>query len=184
MFKVNEHCQGNHGSVAERFLKRKPRSLLPVLPCSVERIINHNELVKARQEEQTKLANKKGRQSAESFVINDDVVMQNERNKRWTDMGRISGERKADDNSIQLFEITLEKGRKCIRNRRFIKHDISAASNADDVSTMNGDKPSNHNAEFTGQLKPSRESALAESSLKVKPKPLYRELTISYREDF
>ena len=45
--KVNQYQQGEQGPAVERFPKRKPRSLLP---GSIERIINHTELVKARQE--------------------------------------------------------------------------------------------------------------------------------------
>ena len=74
---------------------------------------------------------------ADEFAINDDVVIQDDKSKKWTDKGKISGERKADDNSIQSFKITLENGGKCIRNKRFIKHNISAASNEDKV----GDDP-------------------------------------------
>ena len=73
-------------------------------------MLDHIELVKARQEEQTKLVTEKGRKSADEFAINDDVIIQDNRTRRWMEKGTISGERKADDDTIQSFQITLRNG--------------------------------------------------------------------------
>ena len=77
-------------------------------------MLDHIELVKARQEEQTKLATKKGKKSADEFAMNDTVIIQDNRTRRWMEQGTISGERKADDNTIQSFEITLRNKRDSI----------------------------------------------------------------------
>ena len=123
-FKVNQHSQGEKGSTAKRFLKRKPRALLP---GSIERIINHNKLVMARQEWQMALATKKGRASADAFEIRDDVVAQNYETKRWSEHRKITAERKADDDSVQNFEILMVSRCTFIRYENFLKHHIAAS---------------------------------------------------------
>ena len=77
-------------------------------------MLDHIELVKARQEEQTKLVTQKGRKSSDEFAMNDDVIIQDDRRRRWMELGTISRERKADDDTIQSFEIALRNGRDSI----------------------------------------------------------------------
>ena len=60
-FKANNHTQdGKNGSAAERFLRRKPKNMLP---NSIEREVNWKTMLEERQKAQTKLATKKGKKS-------------------------------------------------------------------------------------------------------------------------
>ena len=74
VFNINTHIQNkNEGSAAERFLRRHPRSSLP---NSVKREIEHRELIQARHKKQKRIAEQKGRVSADTFELNDRVILQ------------------------------------------------------------------------------------------------------------
>ena len=50
------------------------------------------------------------------------MVIQDNSSGRWLEDGVIEQARRADDQSIQSYEIRMEKGTIKIRNKRFIKH--------------------------------------------------------------
>ena len=119
-FKVNCITQpSGRGSAAERFLKRKPKSLLP---GSMEAHIDHQEMVKKRYEHQLNLSKKKGRTSIDQFELGDRVIIQSPDSGKWEETGTIEKKRVADDNSTQSFEIKMDNGSVKLRNRRFLKH--------------------------------------------------------------
>jgi hypothetical protein len=117
-FLSNSHNQGDCGSALERFLGRAPRTYLP---NSVERFVEHKQLILKRAEKQTKLALKKGRSSSDQFQAGDRVLIQDNLTKRWNKKGTIDSARQAEDDSSQSFVITTEEGRTCVRNKRFLK---------------------------------------------------------------
>ena len=59
-FCLNSHQQGNQGSPNDRFLKRSVRSWLP---NSVDRNLQADELIQARQDKRSTLAQMPGRTS-------------------------------------------------------------------------------------------------------------------------
>ena len=118
VFDVNNHVQNDSGSASERFFKRGPRTKLP---NSINRQLDHQDLIRARHQKQERIARKKGRTSRDSFRIGDRVVLQNPLSKRWTDPGEVTLQRTADDGTNQSFEITLDSGQVCLRNKRFMK---------------------------------------------------------------
>ena len=119
-FKVNCINQpSGRGSAAERFLRRRPKSLLP---GSMEAHIDHQEMVKKRYEHQLNLSKKKGRSSIDQFELGDRVVIQSPDSGKWEETGIIEKKRVADDNSTQSFEIQMDNGSVKLRNRRFLKH--------------------------------------------------------------
>ena len=71
-FKVNSISQpSERGSAAERFLKRRPKTLHP---ASMEDHINQLEMVKKRYEHQLSLSKKKGKTSTDQFYGQADSV--------------------------------------------------------------------------------------------------------------
>ena len=120
MFDINNHVQNSCGSASERFFKRGPRT---ILPNSINREIEHRNLIKARHQKQERIEKEKGRTSKDSFRVGDRVVLQNPITKRWTDYGEVKLQRTADDGSHQSFEITLDSGSSALRNKRFMKHE-------------------------------------------------------------
>ena len=85
-------------------------------------VIDHQEMVKKRHDQQVTIAKKKGRSSTEEFRISDRVIIQDNNDHKWRETGTIVGERKADDLSIQSYEIKMDSGNTKLRNKRFIRH--------------------------------------------------------------
>ena len=82
----------------------------------MERVINHQAMIKARQEHQVALAKKKG----QSFA-----VVQNNQTKKWTEEGRMTKERTAEDGTVHSFEILDRKWKYILlMNKRFLKHNV------------------------------------------------------------
>ena len=126
MFNINTHIQSkNEGSAAERFLRRHPRSSLP---NSVKREIEHRELIQARHKKQKRIAEQKGRVSADTFELNDRVILQDPETRRWILKGTITKKREADDKSTHSFEILLDSGGTTMRNKRFIRHEYAPSN--------------------------------------------------------
>ena len=121
-FKVNNHVQDElTGSPAERFLRRKPKTLLP---NSIERDVDWKSMLTERTNKTTKhVESTKERKSRDEFKIGDRVILQEQTGrKQWIDKGTIDTIRPSDDNSCQSFTIALDRGGICVRNKRFIKH--------------------------------------------------------------
>ena len=118
-FKVNNYVQdGITGSAAERFFRRKPKSLLP---NSIEREVDWRSMITERTNKQAKLAtSKKERKSAEEFKPGDNVIIQEHSGrKQWKNTGMIEQARISDDGSSQSFLITLDRGGSFLRNKHF-----------------------------------------------------------------
>ena len=80
MFGINQHtAQDGSGSPSERFFKRRIRSGLPSI---MKKEIQHKDLMKIRAKKQREAAKKKGRLSADTFKLEDEVCIQNAANKR------------------------------------------------------------------------------------------------------
>ena len=104
-FRVNCIAQpSGRGSAAERFLKRRPKSLLP---ASMEDHIDHQEMVRKRYEHQLNLSRKKGRSSIDQFETGDRVVIQSPDSGKWLETGVIEKKRIADDSTTKSFEIRM-----------------------------------------------------------------------------
>ena len=55
--------------------------------------------------------------------MGDKVTLQEQTGrKQWIEIGVIEEVRASDDGSNQSFSIALDRGRSCVRNKRFIKH--------------------------------------------------------------
>ena len=131
-FKVNNHVQDElTGSPAERFLRRKPKTLLP---NSIEREVDWKSMLTERTNKTTKhVESKKERKSKDEFKIGDRVILQEETGrKQLIDVGVIENIRPSDDNSHQSFTIALDRGGSCVRNKRFIKHLRNTTSDAEE----------------------------------------------------
>ena len=103
------------------------------MPNSVERFIEHRELIQKRAEKQEKLARKKGRTSSDEFKAGDPILIQCNLTKRWSKKGVITEARVAEDDSAQSFQILTEDGRECLRNKKFLKHQAKTLRFADNV---------------------------------------------------
>ena len=79
-------------------------------------------MIKKRHDNQISIAKKKGRSSTEEFSVSDRVVIQDNNDGKWKEVGTIVAERKADDLSVQSYEIKMDNGNTKIRNKRFIRH--------------------------------------------------------------
>ena len=122
VFDINNHIQkGNAGSAAQRFFRRGVRTKLP---NSIDREINHRQMIKSRHEKQVALALSKGRSSAEQFQVDDKVVVQNHKTGRWSESGTIKESRTAEDGTTHSHVVSMEDGSEVLRNKRFIKHNI------------------------------------------------------------
>ena len=146
VFDINNHVQRGEGSAAERFFKRAPRSNLP---NSVNREIDHRNLISNRHKKQEKIACAKGRKSKDHFVVGDEVVIQHPQTKRWNIEGVIEEERVAEDENTYSYIINLKEGGSTLRNRRFLKHakikHVKRVAFAED--TKPGDGSAAHNRE-------------------------------------
>ena len=119
-FKVNAYIQpGGRGSAHERFHRRCPKTLLP---GTMKDHVEYQDMIKKRHENQLNISRKKGRAAVDEFLINDHVLIQNNLNGKWEEEGIIKAYRRADDNSVQSYEIEMSSGTVKIRNKRFIKH--------------------------------------------------------------
>ena len=127
-FLSNSHSQEGCGSAMERFHGRAPRTYLP---NSVERFVEHRQLIQNRTEKQVKLARKKGRTSSDEFQAGDQILIQDNVTKRWSKKGTITEARTAEDDSAQSFKILTEDGRVCVRNKRFLKFQAKSLRFAD-----------------------------------------------------
>ena len=113
-----------------RFLGRAPRSQLP---NSTQRNIKHLNLVKVRQQKQTKIANRKGNMSRDSFPIGDRVRLQDQRSHKWNLIGSILEEREADDGKKVSFVISLDKGGTTIRHKSHMRHFSAVSERATEI---------------------------------------------------
>ena len=115
-FKVNNHVQDElTGSLAERFLRRKPKTLLP---NSIDRDVDWRSMLTERTNKTTKhVENKKEKKSREEFRVGDKVILQEQTGrKQWIETGVIEEVRASDDVSNQSFSIALDRGGFCVRN--------------------------------------------------------------------
>ena len=118
-FKINCNQEEGTGSRAERFFRRRPRSLLP---NSIKRELDHRDLIKIRHDKQMKLALAKGRESKDKFEINDLVRVQCQIDKTWKKKGKVVDVRVSEDGSQQSFIIRMENGREAIRHKSHLRH--------------------------------------------------------------
>ena len=79
-------------------------------------------MIKRRHEIQVNLSLKKGRVAVDEFLVKDHVVNQNNISGEWDEEGVIISSRRADDNSIQSFEVQTDSGTVKLRNKSFLKH--------------------------------------------------------------
>ena len=85
VFGINQHqAQDSSGSPSERFFKRHIRSGLPKI---IRKELQHEDLMRIRSEKQQKAAKKKGKLSADTFELGDEVRIQNAATKRWDKSG-------------------------------------------------------------------------------------------------
>ena len=123
VFGINQHqAQDGSGSPSERFFKRHIRSGLPSI---IKKELQHEDLMKIRAEKQQKAAKKKGKLSADTFKLEDEVWIQNAANKRWDKTGCIKEIRQSDDRQDVSFVISLANGRETIRHRSHPRHNIT-----------------------------------------------------------
>ena len=80
-FKVNNHVQDAlTDSAAERFLRRKPKTLLP---NSIEREVNWRSMLTERTNKTTKhVQSKKEKKSREEFKVGDKVIIQEQTGRK------------------------------------------------------------------------------------------------------
>ena len=102
---------------------------------SIEREVDWRSMLEERTNEQTKLANKPGKNSSEKFKPGDKVIVQDTtgRRKQWIETGIIEQVIVSDDGTNHSFIITLDEGGLCLRNKRHIKHQRdTTTTNRDD----------------------------------------------------
>ena len=95
------------------------------LPSMIKKEIQHKDLMKIRAKKQQEAAKKKGRLSADTFELEDEVCIQNAANKRWDKTGRIKEIRQSDDGQDVSFVISLANGRETIRHRSHLRNNIT-----------------------------------------------------------
>ena len=88
-------------------------------------------MIKKRHDNQMNHAQKKGRVAIDEFLVKDRVVIQDNIDGKWKEEGTIIGTRKADDHSVQSYEIKMDSGTVKLRNIRFIKHFTREDDHAD-----------------------------------------------------
>ena len=87
VFDLNNHQAADHsGRPAEKFLKRGIRNKLP---NSYKKNLDSEDLMHIRSRKQKKVAERKGRKSADKFKIDDHVRVQDVASKKWNKTGRI-----------------------------------------------------------------------------------------------
>ena len=84
-------------------------------------------MLEERQNEQTKLATKKGRKSSEKFSVGEKLILREttETKRQWLETGVIIEQRISDDGSFHSFIIDLDKGGQCLRKKRFLNDDVT-----------------------------------------------------------
>ena len=73
--------------------------------------------MRIRSEKQQKAAKKKGKMSADSFELGDDLRIQNMATRHWDKSGIIKEVRHADDRQELSFIISLPNGKETIRHK-------------------------------------------------------------------
>ena len=120
VFLINNHVQEHAGSAAERFYRRRPRS---VLPNSIRREVHYRDLIRDRHRKQVALAKAKGRTSKDEFKTQDRVVIQCPVTRKWNQRGMITGSRVNEDGSVTTHNIRLDNGTDTVRHKKYIKYE-------------------------------------------------------------
>ena len=85
-------------------------------------MIDHRVLIERRHEKQVKLAQMKGRSSADVFEENDKVLLQDPVTKRWSKEAVVVKKRTAEDGTVHSYEVELASGTTSIKDKRHMKH--------------------------------------------------------------
>ena len=86
-----------------------------------------------RSRKQKKIAERKGRKSADIFEIDDHVRVQDVASKKWNKTGRIVETRQSDDGQNMSFVVLMDNGHETIRHRSHLKHNITRYERSTDV---------------------------------------------------
>ena len=81
--------------------------------------------MRIRARKQLETAKKKGRVSADTFEIDDEVRVQDAGTKRWSKTGRIVERRQSDDGQDVSFVILMANGGETNRHRLPLRHNIT-----------------------------------------------------------
>ena len=131
VFGINQHqAQDGSRSPSERFFKRHIRSGLPSI---IKKELKSEDLMRIRAEKQQKAAKKKGKLSADTFELGDEVWIQNAANKRWDKSGIIKEVRQSDDGQDVSFIISLANGKETIRHRYHLRHNNTRYTRVSDT---------------------------------------------------
>ena len=105
------------------------RKLRSNLPNSIEREVQHKDMVKIRHEKQKNIAKKKGKMSKDVFEEEDEVRVQCPKTRRWHKKGVIIKKRGSNDGSQTSFEIKMDDGGVTVRHKQHICHSIRSSQN-------------------------------------------------------
>ena len=97
------------------------------------RNVEHLDLVKVRQQKQTSVALKKGNMSRDVFNMGDKVRLQDQKTKRWDQIGKLEEERLSDDGRKVSYVVQLESGNSTIRHKSHLRHFTSVNERAAEV---------------------------------------------------
>ena len=105
---VLHHCQEEARSLAKRFFGR---ALRMYLPNSVERYINHKELIEKHHQKQLGISEMKGTSCTKQYKVGDRVITQDHLSKRWNIHGTVTVKRVAEDGTFRSFTVQVPKTR-------------------------------------------------------------------------
>ena len=130
MFLINAREQpGGVGSPSSRFLRRGVRT---GIPNSLDRSVNWDRMIELRGMAHEKRVQKPGRCSKESYTVGETVLVQNIKNKQWSNTGVITEVRLAHDGTIVSYGLDVQ-GHPTTRHRRYLRkiHQTDSAATSD-----------------------------------------------------
>ena len=125
------------GSPISRFLGHGVRTNLP---NSVNRNVDWNYLMSIRASQHQKRVDKPGRISKVQFDVNESVIVQDYKSKKWDKEGTITKVRTAHDGTIVSYHLLIN-GHEAIRHRRYLRKKVDSASDDDTAVSETGLEP-------------------------------------------
>ena len=125
------------GSPISRFLGHGARTNLP---NSVNRHIDWNHLMEIRAAQHQKRVDKPGKTSKVQFDVNETVIVQDYKSKKWDKEGTITQVRTAHDGTIVSYHLLIN-GHEAIRHRRYLRKKVDPADDDETAFSQTGSEP-------------------------------------------
>ena len=125
------------------------------LPNSVDRNLDWNHLMEIRAVQNQKTVEKPGKTSKVQFEVDEVLIVQNVKSKKWDKEGIITEVRTAHDGKIVSYHLLIN-GYEAIRHRRYLRKKVDTASEDSEPDESADSQTSSEPAREQGPRRSSR----------------------------